>query len=134
MGKSKMDPRDCVDCSNSDFVAIREPGRVLVSPELSVRRGPSRSGNRKGIWFAPRGWFEIEVSARAGVTVPRLAPIKCEDQFCVFVEAFEFAWSVYEIEAAGGPGAWQPCADVVERLGPLATYSLDLEDLDEFEG
>jgi len=128
-----MDPRDCVDCSNSDFIAIREPGRVLVSPELSVRRGRPGPGNRRGIWFAPRGWFEIEVSAAVGVTVPKLPPLKCEDQVAVFVEALEFAWSVYEVEAAGGRGAWQPCADVVERLGPLATYSMDLEDLDEFD-
>jgi len=62
--------------------------------------------------------------------VPKLPPLKCEDQVGVFVEALEFAYEVYRVEAAGGAGSWRPSLDVVERLGPLATLAMDLEALD----
>jgi len=67
------------------------------------------------------------------VTVPKLPPLKCEDQVAVFVEALEFAYEVYQVEAAGGAGAWRPSLDVVERLGPLATLAMDLEALDRYQ-
>lgn len=128
-----MDPRDCIDCSHSDFVAIREPGRVLISPEVGLRRVRPTPGNPRGIYFVPRGWFEIEVGAFSGVTVPKLGPMKCEDQIGVFSEAIEFAFEVYEVEGAQGRGSWQPSAVSVERLGPLATLGMDLESLDTWD-